>query len=61
MAMTSMTEELKRKAAQIRFDAERIDAPEVRAKMLEIAAEFELLAKRAEQLSEGRGSRGMSA
>ena len=56
MAMISMTEELRRRAVQIRSDAEQIDEPNVRAKMLEIAAEFELLAKRADHLMEAQGA-----
>jgi hypothetical protein len=46
MAMVSMSAELRRKAEQVRSDAERIDASKIRAEMLEIAAKFELLAKR---------------
>jgi hypothetical protein len=55
MAIISMPEALRRKAERTRSEAERNDAPEVRIKMLEIAAEFELLAELAEQLSEEIG------
>jgi len=56
MAMISMTEELRRRAVQIRSDAEQIDEPNVRAKMLEIAAEFDLLAEHANHLIEAQGA-----
>jgi hypothetical protein len=54
MAMVSMSAELRRRAEQVRSEAERIDVSKVRAEMLEIAAKFELLAKRAEKLGRGR-------
>ena len=50
MTMISMTEELRRKAEQVRSDAERVAASKVRTEMLEIAARFEILAKWAEHV-----------
>jgi hypothetical protein len=54
MAMVSMSAEFRRAAEQVRSEAERIDASRMRTEMLEIAAKFELLAKRAEKLGRGR-------
>ena len=46
------TEELRRNAEETRAEAARFTQPDLRAKMLEIAAEYDRLAKRAEEAEE---------
>jgi hypothetical protein len=52
MATIPTTEELIRKAEETREQARLFTHPEIRAHMLEIAAEYERLAKRAEDFKE---------
>ena len=53
MATIPTVEELGRKAEQARQDADEFQTPVLRAKMFESAAEYERLAKRAEEFEEG--------
>jgi hypothetical protein len=52
MATIPTAEDLRRKAAQSREEAQRSTHPDTRAHMLEVAVEYERLAKRAEEFEE---------
>ena len=52
MVAIPTVEELKRKAEECRADAEEVQHPDFRANMLQIAAEYERLVKRAAEYEE---------
>lgn len=52
MATIPTADELRRKAEQTRAEAQELQVPDIRTKMLEIAAEYERLARRAEEFEE---------